>query len=786
MNSNITLKSNIYINKTCKRDDQDFIYHILDFRVLKRYAGDSIPKTSTQKMILEQGAPDCVYEHGTMSWGVPVGSERFVCRCEEYGCSMYATCQNLPNYERIERKTEETLDTAKADEKRNTPAQHEDSISIQQVEMKSQSGCAKIAEPERMNAPAASKPEMQVTPIKTIETVAETDTAIPVKMDDVPNMRIVEQAQIIDADSDTRIWVNAGPGTGKTYTVIQRLKKLLQEDYEGAIVVLCFSKNAVQVIRDRLCDALGYQAAQFLDDKRLDIRTFDSFATYVLADELNPKWDYNTRIEEFIKMLQRNPGVLDEMLHYVIVDEIQDTVGVRARMLLKILDEVNCGVLLLGDRCQAIFDWTSKQNHDMSFVDLAAELQKRQFTQYELVGNKRQTKELAEKGQEIREAMLSDDETAQRTAIDDFKTWASSKWKSYHIKELPEQLRGAGDLILCKTNGEAAHISQVLFETANVPHVLKQALSHKSLAPWIAKVLHGSAGDILEKSCFMKNAESYGIAEAEEKWHVLKAMDDHPHAPALHIPEVLSKLSHMEGLPDICLNSADNSVIVSTVHRAKGSEAEHVYWVDSPYVYKNQEEQEENIADAVKAAYVAITRAKEDVHMLKFDDKFRMKCIQNNRWIQTNYPSNKRTTSSTSTIKAAKSMYCKGIAMAAGDVCPDSFADKEYAETAQSVLASIEPGMPVDLYPNETEHCFDIYFDGQQIGRTSAAFTDALFAGFEATNHNKYWPKSIRDAYIAAVTTEISTGSPNVAEEYSKAGCWLGIELGGFPILEWY
>lgn len=73
----------------------------------------------------------------------------------------------------------------KANEKRNTPTQHEDSISIRQVEMKFQSDCAKIAEPERMNAPAASKPEMQVTPIKTIETVAETDTAIRVKMDDV-------------------------------------------------------------------------------------------------------------------------------------------------------------------------------------------------------------------------------------------------------------------------------------------------------------------------------------------------------------------------------------------------------------------------------------------------------------------------------------------------------------------------------------------------------------------------------------------------------------------------
>ena len=136
-------------------------------------------------------------------------------------------------------------------------------------------------------------------------------------------LRIVEQEQIIAADSDARIWVNAGPGTGKTYTVIQRLKKLLQEEYEGTILVLCFSKNAVQVIRNRLHDTLGYQADQFLDEKRLEIRTFDSFATYMLADELNSKWNYDTRIEEFIRMIQRNPGVLDEILHYVIVDEVQ-------------------------------------------------------------------------------------------------------------------------------------------------------------------------------------------------------------------------------------------------------------------------------------------------------------------------------------------------------------------------------------------------------------------------------------------------------------------------------
>lgn len=784
MNSNVTLKSNIYINKTGSRDDWDFLQHITDFRVLKRYAGNSVDwwrtttwMTNVQKEVLECGSPDCTYEHGTMSWGVPVGSERFVCRCEEYSCPKYGECKNLANYERIERKMQESPDTDKADKK--TEVLFQSAVDVQQDEQLNPSNCADIAEQEMVSETAVNEQEMQAKPITAAQTVAATDTAMPAQMEgnqavnENAALRIVEQEQIIAADSDARIWVNAGPGTGKTYTVIQRLKKLLQEEYEGTILVLCFSKNAVQVIRNRLHDTLGYQADQFLGEKRLEIRTFDSFATYMLADELNSKWNYDTRIEEFIRMIQRNPGVLDEILHYVIVDEVQDTVGVRARMLLKILDDVKCGVLLLGDRCQAIFDWTSREKHDMSFADLAAELQKRHLIQYELSGNKRQSKELAQKGEEIRGTMLLEDETTQKAAIDAFKSWANLKWKSYDMKELPKQLHGAEDLILCKTNGEAAHISQILFENADVPHVMKQAFRHKSLAPWIAKVLFGSDGKILEKHCFMKNAEEFEIDEAEGKWRTLKAMDDHPHAPGLHIPEVLSTLSHVDGLPAICLNNAGNSAVVSTVHRAKGSEAEHVYWVDSPYAYKNQAEQEENIADALKAAYVAITRAKEDVHMLKSDDKFRMKCIPNNRWIQTGISSNKRS-------------YCKGIAMEAGDVCPDSFADREFAKDAQAALARLEPGMVVDLWANEKRRCFDIYFDGQQIGRTSEAFTNALFAGFEATNHTRNWPNKITDVYVAAVTTEISTGSSTVAEKYSKTGCWLGIELGGFPILEWY
>ena len=179
------------------------------------------------------------------------------------------------------------------------------------------------------------------------------------------------------------------------------------------------------------------------------------------------------------------------------------------------------------------------------------------------------------------------------------------------------------------------------------------------------------------------------------------------------------------------------------------------------------------MGDALRAAYVAVTRAKTDLHIIAPDSKFYMKSVCDKRWIQTGYGKNKKT-------------FCKGIALFPEDVNEDSFADQEYADASQAILSCIEPGTPVDMYPNESLKCFDIYFDGQMIGRTSKVLTDALFAGFEATNHNRYWPACIRDVYITAVTTVIDTGSPNVSEQYRTSGCWLGIEIGGFPNLEWY
>ena len=800
MNSNITLRSNIYINKTARRDDRGFLSKVKDYRVLKRLLNDPSVLgyngpdwlSAMQRDILAQGDPQCSLENGTRSWGVPVGGDRMRCRCEQTTCSRYHQCSQLWNFDEIVRDPTEEAGKIQMIKTNDLPLYSDDGDSwVDETPIdpapnnEPEMPVEPIEEDIPSIVPVTDVPHQEEPVQKAIVTKTasneevppepkETDEPVPTKRLDEDTIQVVDQAQIIEAPVDVRIWVNAGPGTGKTYTVIQRLLRLLQDGGEGTVLVLCFSRNAVQEIRNRLTDVLGRQVDALIEDGQLVIRTYDSFASYMLDDELNTAWDYDRRIEEFIKMLKRNNGTLNEMIAYLIVDEIQDTVGVRARMLLAMLDELSCGVLLLGDRCQAIFDWTIREVGDMSYDAFANQLTQRQFMRLELKGNHRQEAELAGMGDQLRDKMLRDDEEAQKAAVEGFKTWVRGKWREYTIKGLPQVIGGNGDLVLTRTNGEAARISQSLFDSASqVNHIMKQSTGHRSLAPWIALVLRDGDGRNMSKDTFMNNAKQYAVTDPDKKWAVLKSIDGHPHALTLHIPEVLKALSQKDGIPDLCLNRYEDCAVVSTVHRAKGSEAEHVYWLDGPLLYDAEQGEEGALKDALRAAYVAATRAKHDIHLLTADKKFYMKLTRGGRWIRTGFSKNGK-------------QYCSGIAFQPEDTDEASFADDVSGIDAQEILSTLEPGMPVTLYPNSELRRFEIFFDGMRIGTTSGTFTDALFGGFDETNHTKNWPTAIPDVYITSIVTVIAPGCPGVAQQYSQSGCWLGIELGGFPMLEWY
>ena len=148
---------------------------------------------------------------------------------------------------------------------------------------------------------------------------------------------VIDQNSVITADVEERIIINAGPGTGKTYTLIPE-----------EIMVLCFSRAAVDVVETRLKRAAadGRVGMQW---HLIDIRTFDSFATSLLAyvaenekhilykDFVLDSLDYDGRINAAIEVLKKEKKLIEQCKH-LIVDEVQDLVKVKESFSSKIIN----------------------------------------------------------------------------------------------------------------------------------------------------------------------------------------------------------------------------------------------------------------------------------------------------------------------------------------------------------------------------------------------------------------------------------------------------------------
>ena len=134
---------------------------------------------------------------------------------------------------------------------------------------------------------------------------------------------VEKQETIIRLSPDERTIVNVGPGTGKTWTLIEKLKYMLNDQNVSPenILVLCFSRAAVEVIRDRL-KAAAEKDELPMNWHMVDVRTFDSFATYLLSwakenipEQLPEKYalechSYDDRISEATNLFQKQEDLL--------------------------------------------------------------------------------------------------------------------------------------------------------------------------------------------------------------------------------------------------------------------------------------------------------------------------------------------------------------------------------------------------------------------------------------------------------------------------------------------
>ena len=200
-----------------------------------------------------------------------------------------------------------------------------------------------------------------------------------------------EQRAVIDAPVEAGTLVLAGPGTGKTFTLVLRLERMLAENRRP--LVLSFTRSVVRELHTRL-GAAG-AAARYVRPV-----TFDSLATRLLSSvpELAgwQRWEsrgYDGRVAAAVGAIEQEPRArewLTSRFDHVVVDEVQDLVGRRALLVLAIL-EVMPGFTLLGDPAQGIYGWqedTEKLTAD-DFLDAVRQRHGEHLDTYALTINHR-------------------------------------------------------------------------------------------------------------------------------------------------------------------------------------------------------------------------------------------------------------------------------------------------------------------------------------------------------------------------------------------------------------
>lgn len=428
-----------------------------------------------------------------------------------------------------------------------------------------------------------------------------------------------EQLEIVNLPLTAKVLVTAGPGTGKTHTLISRIAHLIKNDDIAPgqeLLILSFSRAAVREIRNR-CTEVGGDLAY------VNVITFDSYATRLLS-MIEPDGDwtshgYDGRIEHAVKAIEANlaEDYLCDIKH-VFVDEIQDLVGIRAEFVKKILGKTNAGFGLFGDPAQGIYNFQLEDPEDREIGSAALYKWVRdnfdsRLTEKQLTENHRAASKAAQTalwaGAELNQnfpsfKLIYDCLTSDLRGLQLFGTQDD-------FADKLKRARGR-TAILCRNNGQALMLSRKLHE-AEIEHSLGRGAEDRSVPSWITRVLAQSANAVLSKNSFADYCLYEGIdeSEIEEKWRLLKKTEGEG-GKSLNLFKLNSNC-RQSNMPDWMNEYKLSQITISSIHRVKGLEFDTVIVA----ACDRSEDEEEYIGEECRTLYVALTRPKRNLSRLK-------------------------------------------------------------------------------------------------------------------------------------------------------------------------
>lgn len=769
--SNINIAPNIYVRTDNNiTHDIEYVKHIVGPKLLKSLQEKIIPivpaKLSPLQIQIIKESKTCYYvKNGQQTHGIVKNTDG-ICwsnRCEKSECPLYDQCMSSQYAKRIERNGIITFETR---------PEIEDTINLEQLGIRINGESIDYSRPVQILTNEVTFDEQEPALIEISE--PEMPTSIEYE-------RIGEPDEIIDSSINSHIILNSGPGTGKTYTIVQRLIYILSNQLCNAenIYILCYTRSAKKVIVDKINDAIANGIIP-TSAQNICILTFDSYATYFLMaikdqmDEDITECNYNERIKLFNKYITTDDF---ESVGYFIIDEIQDLVNERAQMVLNIVKNLNCGFLLAGDRCQAIYDYEAEGSATIDSVEFYRQLEillPQDIKRYEIIGNRRQCAELAAESEKLRDILLNCKDIRKQnknanTVIDQYK-------ESIHIEKYIRELSSAPNkstAILCRSNGEAEYISSLLAQN-NIPHDLNRGVNNqKSLAKWIADVFWDYCEKNISKAEFLERVDFRTSTEysGEHLWEICCNLLHVENASSLSMSKLVFALTLTNDLPSEFFEKGNN-LVVSTIHKAKGSEFDRVILINSNIQLSSTS------AEEARIRYVAITRPKNQLAVMKKNNVFFRKSTTG-RPIQTKICYSYKT----------NNVYCSSLSVGfSNDIMPSSFVSGNFDQVIDNqsyIINNVNIHDRLIAVRSASEKTFKIYHNDHHIGNFSLDMYEEVFWGINATNFKYNMPIELSDFYVKAITTQIlREHNESIPDEFQNSRICYGIQIGGMAKLK--
>jgi superfamily I DNA/RNA helicase len=188
-----------------------------------------------------------------------------------------------------------------------------------------------------------------------------------------------------------------------------------------------------------------------------------------------------------------------------------------------------------------------------------------------------------------------------------------------------------GDLVICRSNSPLVSLTYRLIAN-NVPATIRGRSIGEGLTGLIKKLFPTSTTDLNNKIRNYKSANMEKMIAREASDSAIQA-----HTDQCNCIEILANSNEnigdvMDSIDRMFADDIDESkkVVLSSIHRSKGSEANSVY-ILHPHILGRKGGSEESTIQEMNLAYVALTRSK---HRLVLAEGAKSKRPETSEWLR--------------------------------------------------------------------------------------------------------------------------------------------------------